>query len=156
MSRIIGSLLITVCILRITLMPSFAEDWPEWRGKGRRGIWTESGILDKFPEKGLTVLWRAPLHGGFSGPAVSDGRVFVTDFIRSVGKRGTERALCLDEKSGKILWTREWDVDYLDIGYDLGPRATPTIDGDRVYIVGGSGRLLCLNARTGTVIWQRD
>jgi outer membrane protein assembly factor BamB len=145
-----------ICVLKITFAPIFAEDWPEWRGKGRNGIWTESGILDKFPEKGLTAVWRTPIHGGFAGPAVAGGRVFVTDFKRSSGKKGMERALCLDEKSGKILWTREWDADYQGISYDTGPRATPTVDGDRVYIVGGSGTLLCLNARTGDVIWRKD
>ncbi len=156
MKRMIVCLLAAMCILKFALAPALAEDWPEWRGKGRRGIWTESGILDKFPEKGLTVVWRAPLHGGFAGPAVAAGRVFVTDFKRVAGKKGTERALCLDEKTGKILWTREWDVDYQGISYDTGPRATPTVDGDRVYVVGGSGKLLCLNARTGSVIWQKD
>jgi outer membrane protein assembly factor BamB len=145
-----------ICVLKITFAPIFAEDWPEWRGKGRNGIWTESGILDKFPEKGLTAVWRTPIHGGFAGPAVAGGRVFVTDFKRSSGKKGMERALCLDEKSGKILWTREWDADYQGISYDTGPRATPTVDGDRVYIVGGSGTLLSLNARTGDVIWRKD
>jgi outer membrane protein assembly factor BamB len=145
-----------ICVLKITFAPIFAEDWPEWRGKGRNGIWTESGILDKFPEKGLTAVWRTPIHGGFAGPAVAAGRVFVTDFKRSSGKKGMERALCLDEKSGKILWTREWDADYQGISYDTGPRATPTVDGDRVYIIGGSGTLLCLNARTGDVIWRKD
>jgi outer membrane protein assembly factor BamB len=154
--RPIGSLLMVICVLKITFAPIFAEDWPEWRGKGRNGIWTESGILDKFPEKGLTAVWRTPIHGGFAGPAVAGGRVFVTDFKRSSGKKGMERALCLDEKSGKILWTREWDADYQGISYDTGPRATPTVDGDRVYIVGGSGTLLCLNARTGDVIWRKD
>ncbi|MGH9841492.1 MAG: PQQ-binding-like beta-propeller repeat protein [Blastocatellia bacterium] len=152
MKRAGGYLLAAMCILQ----PAFAEDWPEWRGKRRSGVWNESGILDKFPEKGLTVVWRTPLHGGFAGPAVAAGRVFVTDFKRSAGKRGTERALCLDEKSGKILWTREWDADYQGISYDTGPRATPTVDGDRVYVVGASGRLLCLNARTGAVVWQKD
>jgi outer membrane protein assembly factor BamB len=154
--RPIGSLLMVICVLKITFAPIFAEGWPEWRGKGRNGIWTESGILDKFPEKGLTAVWRTPIHGGFAGPAVAAGRVFVTDFKRSSGKKGMERALCLDEKSGKILWTREWDADYQGISYDTGPRATPTVDGDRVYIVGGSGTLLCLNARTGDVIWRKD
>jgi outer membrane protein assembly factor BamB len=154
--RPIGSLLMVICVLKITFAPIFAEDWPEWRGKGRNGIWTESGILDKFPEKGLTAVWRTPIHGGFAGPAVAGGRVFVTDFKRSSGKKGMERALCLDEKSGKILWTREWDADYQGISYDTGPRATPTVDGDRVYIVGGSGTLLSLNARTGDVIWRKD
>jgi len=148
----IGHLLAVICVIS----PVLAEDWPEWRGKGRGGSWTESGILDKFPERGLTAAWRAPIHGGFAGPAVAAGRVFVTDFKRSAGKKGTERALCLDEKSGKILWTREWAADYMGISYDSGPRATPTVEGDRVYIVGASGALLCLNVRTGDVIWQKD
>jgi outer membrane protein assembly factor BamB len=154
--RTCGYLIAALCIFTNTLAPAFADDWPEWRGKGRRGVWNESGILDKFPDKGLTAVWRTPLYGGFAGPAVAAGHVFVTDFKRSAGKRGTERALCLDEKSGKILWVREWDADYQGISYDSGPRATPTVDGDRVYIVGGSGKLLCLNARTGAVIWQKD
>src|SRR5262245_23740953 len=152
MKRTIGYLLVAICILQ----PALAEDWPEWRGKGRSGIWSETGILDKFPEKGLTAAWRTPLHGGFAGPSVSAGRVFVTDFLRTDGTKGTERALCLDEKSGKILWTREWEADYKGISYGTGPRATPTVDGDRVYIVGGSGALLCLNTRTGNVIWRKD
>jgi outer membrane protein assembly factor BamB len=152
MKRMIGYLLVTMFIFR----PALAEDWPEWRGKGRNGIWTESGVVDKFPENGLTAVWRVPIHGGFAGPAVAAGRVFVTDFKRAAGKKGIERALCLDEKSGKILWTREWEADYIGVSYDTGPRATPTVDGDRVYIVGASGRLLCLNVRTGNVIWQKD
>ncbi len=152
MKRTIRYLLVAMLIFN----PALAEDWPEWRGKGRSGIWTESGILDKFPEKGLTVVWRTPIHGGFAGPAVAAGRVFVTDFKRSAGKKGIERALCLDEKSGKILWMREWDADYQGISYDNGPRATPTVDGDRVYVLGASGKLFCLNVRTGDVIWQKD
>jgi outer membrane protein assembly factor BamB len=145
-------LIVAMCLL----IPALAEDWPEWRGKGRVGIWQESGILDKFPEGGLTVSWRTPIHGGFAGPAVAAGRVFVTDFEPTAGLKGTERALCLDEKSGKILWTHAWGADYGKISYPVGPRATPTVDGDRVYIVGAAGTLICLRAQTGTVVWQRD
>lgn len=133
-----------------------AEDWPEWRGKGRTGVWRETGILDAFPEGGLRVGWRTPVRGGFAGPAVAGGRVFVTDFQRSSANRGTERALALDEKSGKILWTREWESDYQGISYGTGPRATPTVDGDRVYVVGGAGTLLCFDAATGRVVWQKN
>jgi outer membrane protein assembly factor BamB len=152
MKRMIRYLLVMTLILN----PALAEDWPEWRGKGRSGIWTESGVVDKFPEKGLTAVWRVSIHGGFAGPAVAAGRVFVTDFKRSVGKKGTERALCFDEKSGRILWAREWEADYAGVGYDAGPRATPTVDGGQVYIVGASGMLFCLDVRTGNVIWRKD
>ena len=138
------------------LTPAHADNWPEWRGAGRRGNWNETGILDTFPSKGLTVAWRTPIRGGFAGPAVSAGRVFVTDFQPAAGTAGIERVLCLDEKSGKILWTRSWDVDYRGISYAIGPRATPTVDGDRVYVVGASGILLCLNVRTGAVIWRKS
>ena len=133
-----------------------AEDWPEWRGKGRTGVWNDSRILEVFPAKGLSRIWRTPVRGGFAGPSVAGGRVFVTDFVASAGLKGSERALCLDEKSGKVLWIREWDADYKGISYAIGPRATPTVDGDRVYVVGASGKLFCLRVGTGEVIWSKD
>ena len=132
------------------------EDWPEWRGQGRGGVWTESGILEKFPSDGIKALWRTPVRAGFAGPAVAAGRVYLTDFERSSANKGTERALALDEKTGKVLWTREWAANYQGISYGIGPRATPTVDGDRVYVVGASGILLCLRASTGEVVWQKN
>ena len=133
-----------------------AEDWPEIRGKGRLGVWNESGIVEKFPDGGLHVLWRTAIKAGFSGPAVADGRVFVADFTPSQGLRGTERALALDEQTGKILWSREWPANYRGMSWPLGPRATPTVDGDRVYFAGADGKLLCLNVKSGDILWQKD
>ena len=133
-----------------------AEDWPEWRGKGRGGVWNETGIVGKFPESGLKVAWRTPLHGGYSGPSVAEGRVFVTDFAPAERKGGIERALCLDEKTGAILWKTEWQADYAGISYETGPRATPTVDGDRVYVLGGRGIMNCLDAKTGRIVWGKD
>lgn len=135
---------------------AWAEDWPDWRGKGRTGVWNETGILEKFPAAGLEPAWRSPVRGGFAGASVAAGRVYVTDFHRTAGSAGTERVLCLDEKTGKSIWAREWDADYRGISYGTGPRATPVVDGDRVYAVGGSGILLSLNARTGEVNWRKD
>ena len=152
MLRIIHSFFAAVCLLS----PARAEDWPEFRGKGRTGVWNETGIVAAFPSNALSAAWRAPVNAGFAGPAVSAGRVFLTDFKVSAGLKGTERALALDEKTGKVLWTREWPADYKGLGYAIGPRATPTVDGDRVYVVGASGVLLCLNAATGSVIWRKD
>jgi outer membrane protein assembly factor BamB len=55
-----------------------------------------------------------------------------------------------------VLWTRAWDVDYRGLSYPNGPRATPTVDGERVYVAGAMGNLLCLDVKDGRVLWQRD
>ena len=138
-----------------------AEDWPQWRGLDRLAVWAEEGIVERFPDEGLHVTWRVPVRGGFSGPVVSDGRVFVIDFEFLPDTRvadGTERILAIDETTGEILWTHEWETTYrsLMLSYATGPRASPTVDGDRVYIFGAAGRMLCLRADTGSVIWERD
>lgn len=142
-------------LLRLELR---SEDWPEWRGKGRQGIWTEPDVIEMFPAEGLKIKWRTPVRSGFSGPAVAAGRVFVTDFSRQHGSRGLERLLCLEEQTGKTLWTREWETDYIGLmeTYATGPRATPTIDQDRVYVQGAKGKLLCLRLVNGEVVWQKD
>jgi outer membrane protein assembly factor BamB len=135
-----------------------SEDWPEWRGRGRLGVWTETGIIEAFPEKGLDYTWRTPLRGGYAGPSVADGRVFVTDYQASDGMKGTERALALDEKTGEILWVHEWPVDYAGLAptYAIGPRATPTVDGERVYALGAMGALWCFDVASGAVRWKKD
>ncbi len=133
-----------------------ADDWPEWRGRGRAGVWNETGIMEKLPASGLKIAWRVPIHGGYMGPAVADGRVFVTDFAPTERRSGIERALCLDEKTGKVLWRTEWQADYAGISYETGPRATPTVDGDRVYVLGARGILNCLESKTGREVWKKD
>ncbi len=133
-----------------------ANDWPEFRGEGRVGVWTETGILETFPEAGLDVRWRTPIHHGFSGPSVADGRIFITDFERARGLDGTERILCLDEETGEIVWTQSWEASYLGVSWDEGPRATPTVDGDQVYAVGASGIMTALKVDTGEVLWRID
>jgi outer membrane protein assembly factor BamB len=133
-----------------------AEDWPEIGGKGRLGVWNETGILQKFPADGLKVLWRTPVRAGYSGPAVANGRVFVLDYMETQRPRGVERALALDEKTGKILWVKEWEVDYRGISWPVGPRATPTVDGDRVYVLGADGNLFCFDVKSGAILWSKD
>ncbi len=143
-----------------------AADWPQWMGPNRDDDWTETGILEKFPESGLEFPWRKPINGGFAGPAVASGRVYVTDYLRSSGDdkpvptrrndlQGKERVLCLDAKTGDEIWKYEYDCNYT-ISYPAGPRCTPTVEGDRVYTLGAMGDLVCLDAETGSVIWSKN
>jgi outer membrane protein assembly factor BamB len=138
----------------IALAP--AADWPEWRGAGRQGLWTERGVLDRIPPQGLQVKWRVPVGAGYSGPAIAAGRVFLLDHRPLAGSRVIERVLCLEEKTGKALWTREWEADYRGLDYNNGPRATPTVDGDRVYVLGAKGHLRCLRVTDGSEVWSVD
>ena len=142
-----------------------ADDWPQWMGPNRDNVWRETGIVDKFPATGLKTLWRTPLAGGYAGPAVSGGKVFVTDFKTADDTKsdnfdhkelnGIERIHCLDETNGKVLWVHEYPVKY-SISYPSGPRCTPNIDGDRVYTLGAEGNLFCLNISDGSVVWSHD
>jgi len=142
--------------LSLALTPLAAEDWPEWRGKGRWGVWRETGIVEKLPDGALARRWATPIAAGYAGPAVADGRVYVTDFRGTDINNGIERALSLDETTGKVLWTHEWAADYTGMDYPVGPRATPTVDGGRVYVLGAVGELRCLDAKTGDLIWRRS
>ena len=96
-------LLVLSCL---TTQVTYAEDWPEWRGRGRLGVWNETGIVETFPADGLDVVWRTPIGSGFTGPSVANGRVFVTDFRKTQGYRGFERILALDEETGRSSGSR--------------------------------------------------
>ncbi len=135
-----------------------AEDWPEWRGKGRLGIWNETDVLEEFPDEGLGIRWRTPIHSGYAGPAVANGRVYVADFEEIRPLEGTERLLCLDEGTGKVLWTHSWEVSYARLmrSYAIGPRATPTVDADLVYVLGATGVLRVLRGETGELVWEKN
>lgn len=143
-----------------------ADDWPQWLGPKRDGIWRETGILKKFPPNGPSVRWRTAIGAGYAGPAVADGRVYVTDrqlAPKSSNPRdpfqrglvlGTERVLCLNEGDGNIVWQHQYDCPY-SVSYPAGPRTTPIVRGDQVYSLGTEGHLFCFEARTGKVIWSR-
>jgi outer membrane protein assembly factor BamB len=165
MRRHVNSLLAaTLCLLGITAMAR-ADDWPQWLGPKRDGIWREAGLLERIPDAGLQIRWRAPVRGGYAGPAVANRRVYVTDYrddpsapktadaFQRITRRGAERVLCLDAATGKELWSHERPVAYT-ISYASGPRATPIIDDGRVYAIGGEGDLWCLDAATGKDVWS--
>ena len=143
-----------------------ADDWPQWLGPRRDSIWREPGLATAIPAAGLPVKWRVPVAGGYSGPAVADGRVYVMDYVAREGelvngpndrtlRAGTERLLCLDAATGRLLWKHEYDCPY-SISYASGPRCTPTVADGRVYALGAEGNLACLDAATGRLLWSKD
>jgi outer membrane protein assembly factor BamB len=142
-----------------------ADDWPQWLGPRRDSIWRETGIVERFPEGGPAVKWRVPVAGGYAGPAVADGRVFVMDYLASGDKtpdpntrsklQGQERVRCFSAADGKLLWQHAYDCAYA-ISFPAGPRATPTVDGPCVYTLGAEGDLRCLKTLDGSMVWSRN
>lgn len=160
------SLLVLTLLSIVIAGPAMADDWPQWMGLDRNDDWRETGIIQAFPESGPVFLWRKPINGGFSGPAVADGRVYVTDYVRSSGDdkpaptrrnqlQGRERVLCLDAVTGEEIWHYDYECNYT-VSYPAGPRCTPTVEGGRVFTLGAMGDLYCLDAVTGSVIWSKN
>jgi outer membrane protein assembly factor BamB len=159
--RLISAMMLCLLIVSTTR----ADDWPGWMGPFRDNVWREKGVLDKFPEGGPKVLWRAKVANGFSGPAVAGGLVFLTDFrsdqdisadnfdrAKFVGK---ERVQCFDAKTGDLKWKYEYAATYT-ISYPNGPRCTPVVDAGNLYTLGAEGNLICFEAKTGKINWSRD
>lgn len=152
-------------VFLLSITPALADDWPQWMGPRRDNIWREEGLIDKFPVGGPKVVWRVPVAGGYAGPAVANGKVFVCDYITGDDVKianferkeftGTERVLCLDQATGKELWKHEYPVKYT-ISYPAGPRCTPSVHNGKVYTLGAEGNLFCLDVETGKILWQKD
>lgn len=117
-----------------------ADDWPQWMGRNRDGVWHEDGIVERFPEGGLKVLWRQPVGLGYAGPAVVAGKVFVTDYQRTAGEvtnspggktklEGRERILCLNAATGEMLWKHEYDCPYELLIHPARARLRPSRTG---------------------------
>ncbi|CAN5490020.1 PQQ-like beta-propeller repeat protein [soil metagenome] len=156
----------SLALLLLVSVPLFAADWPQWMGPTRDDVWTEPGIITKFPAGGPKKLWSEKIHGGYSGPSVADGRVYVMDYVKTAGNsapdpakqnklQGDERVLCFDAVTGKPLWEHKYDCPY-QVSYPAGPRCTPTVHDGKVYALGTMGNLTCLDAVKGTLIWKKD
>jgi outer membrane protein assembly factor BamB len=166
--NVISRAAISAALLVFLVTSIRADDWPQWMGPKRDAVWREKDILDRFPKDGLKRLWREKINGGYSGPAVADGKVYVMDYVTDADTKkqsnpnarpkikGKERVLCLDAKTGKELWKHEYDQPY-EISYPAGPRCTPTVHDGKVYTLGAEGKLHCLDIKNkGKVIWSKD
>lgn len=137
----------------LTLAPALsASDWPQWRGPNRDGISPETGLLKEWPAEGPALVWKVRgLGGGYSTPSVAAGRIYGAGY-----KDGNEIVWALDAGTGKEIWSTTVAPAFKSMGYPEGPRSTPTVDGDRIYTIGGGGNVVCLEAASGKVVWSKE
>lgn len=174
MTRLISIKFVATKLVLALLASSWvaADDWPHFLGPFGDNTYREHGIVKILPEKGLPLLWKQPVGGGYSGPAVVGPNLYVMDrlahpfdpgevsgnpnFVRA-SIPGKERIRAYDSTSGELVWERSYDCSYSTVYlYAIGPRCTPTVANGKVYTLGAEGNLLCLDAESGELIWQRD
>ncbi len=127
-----------------------SSDWPEWRGPSRNNQSTETGLLKDWDKTPPQLLWEAEGMGkGYASLSIANGKIYTS----GNGADG-QAVVCLD-LNGKVLWTSKFTEHNPDHSYD-GSRTTPTIDGDRLYVVASSGNITCMKTADGTIVWQRD
>ena len=160
-------LLSTFAFLAALTGTAAAEDWPQWLGPKRDGVWRETGLVEKFPAGGPKQLWKVDIGVGYAGPAVADGKLFVTDYAPDAGTKlpdggfakgrfkGSERVVCRDAATGQEKWKYAYPCEYT-VSYPGGPRCTPTVDGEMVYTLGAMGDLKALKTASGEVVWSKN
>ncbi len=151
----------------LLLIPgTLAADWPQWLGPNGDSVWQEEDVITQIPGGGLRTKWESAVGLGYSGPAIANGRVYLMDYILEDGAiannagapdqlSGSERVICLDAETGKLLWQHTYDRSYL-ISYGSGPRTTPTIVDGKVYTLGTEGDFFCFEAKSGRIIWSKQ
>jgi outer membrane protein assembly factor BamB len=141
----------------VVLVPGvlWAADWPQFRGPGCTGICPETGLVQEIPEQGLPLLWQIQgLGAGFSSISIADGK-FYTMGDRAAGGGKAQFVIAFDLATHKELWATEIGPKH-DDAESPGPRCTPTIDGQRLYVLGSSSDLVCLDSATGELKWKMN
>ncbi len=144
--------------MRLSLLPmalwalcAGAADWPTFLGASRDGCSQETGLLKRWPDGGPKLLWKNDAVGeGWSSVAVVGKRLYTTG-----NAGGNVMLICLDVATGREIW-RAAQAPAARHGKYSGARATPTVDGDRIYLTGGNGELTCQRTADGRMLWRKD
>jgi outer membrane protein assembly factor BamB len=129
-----------------------AQDWPQFLGPRRDGVYPGTNLTVSWPKEGPPTLWRKDIGQGFSGPVVANGRLLL--FHRLGDKETLE---CLESTDGNRLWLFDYPTTYADhYTSDQGPRSTPCVANNRVYAYGAEGMLHCLDFTSGKKVWSVD
>ncbi len=128
-----------------------AGDWPQWRGPERTGLSQEKGLMKQWPETGPKRNWSiSNLGEGYGSLAIQGDRIFVQGTNRNASV-----VFSLNRADGKTVWSAALGPK-VDEGRGNGPRSTPTIDGDRIYVLTENGDLACLRGRDGSRVWSKN
>jgi outer membrane protein assembly factor BamB len=141
-----------VALLNLVFLESLpAADWPQWRGPNRDDLSTETGLLKQWPAGGPPLAWKTTgLGAGYSGVAVAKGKIF------TMGDLGGEsRLLALNEQNGQPTWATKLGRPG-EYGGFVGPRGTPTVDGNLVFALNQHGDLVCIEAGSGQEVWRKS
>ncbi|HEY0763261.1 MAG TPA: PQQ-binding-like beta-propeller repeat protein [Pyrinomonadaceae bacterium] len=149
-TRVLLPAILLLALAQQALAQSQAS-WPQWRGPNRDGISKETGLLKQWPAEGPPLAWKASgAGGGYSSFSVANGKLY------TMGLRGErEFVVAFDVATGKEAWATAHGGAFRNDRGD-GPRGTPTVDGERVYALGGSGDLTAFEARTGKIVWTKN
>lgn len=130
-------------------LTSHAADWPTFRGADRSDVSSETGLLKKWPASGPKQVWLNKDAGlGYAGYSIVGGTLY------TLGARdATEYVIAIDAATGQEKWSAEAGA-ILTNNWGDGPRSTPTVDGDKIYALGGKGTLVCLSAADGKENWR--
>jgi len=132
-----------------------APDWPQFRGPDRDGKCAETGLLKEWPKGGPKLLWKVSgLGRGFSDIAIVGGKFYTMGDRTPSGEDEGQFVLAFDLQSRKELWATRIGPPYAESGG--GPRCTPTVDGELLYVVGTEGDLACLDAASGKIVWKKS
>jgi outer membrane protein assembly factor BamB len=143
----------TLSLLATAGMAAPAE-WPQWRGPNRDGKAVGIKLPATLPKE-LAQGWKVEVGEGYSSPVVAGGKVF----IHARPEPGKESCLCFDAATGKPIWSVSYKSAYEppeQAGVGKGPNSTPTVDGDRVYMLGLGGMFHCIEIASGKVLWKHD
>ena len=150
--RAVALLLTVAAFTQIAVYGQF--DWPQWQGLERTAQSKETGLLADWPKDGPPLAWKVKgLGGGDSTPSIAAGRIY------GMSHRGSDEFVwALSEKDGKEIWAvRIAPAHSLNWPQSKeGPSCTPTVDGDRLYVMGLAGNVVCLQVADGKVVWQRS
>jgi outer membrane protein assembly factor BamB len=128
-----------------------AAYWVDFRGPQREGRYDQTPVGSTWPARGLPLVWRQPVGGGYASFVIAHGRAFTIE-----QRRHQEVATAYDMSNGRELWSHGWDGEFRESMGGDGPRATPIWHEGRVYALGAAGELRCLDAETGKRIWSRN